>query len=464
MAALSYLTTTDPRILDRELDGSVVLPGDPGYDRARQLWNAMIDRRPAVIVRCMSDGDVATAIRYARDNEIALAIRGGGHNVAGNGSCEDGLVIDLSRMREVTVDAAKGTATVAGGAVWADVDGPCAAQGLHTTGGVVSSTGVAGLTLGGGMGWLSRLHGHTCDNLLSARLVTATGETVTASETENSDLLWGLKGGGGNFGVVTSFEFQLHPITTVVGGWLKFPWARARQALAAYRDVMAEAPDNLAAAAILMTDADLGPVVAIVPCYVGKAREAEPWIDAFRAAGEMLVDDVSEKPYLTHQGIFETPEPPRMSHYWKSNFFREMDDDVIGALIESTELDATPGLAIALEVMGGAAGRVGEDATAFANRDEPYNYLADAGWVDPAHTDRSIDWARRAFGMMAPHFSAANYVNYMSEDDSADPAESMRRAYGEQRSSRLVALKDRYDPENVFRLNHNIPPSGSAAK
>lgn len=449
------------RALDRDLDGDVVFPGHPDYGSARMLWNAMIDKRPAVIVRCLSDSDVAACIRFATESGLALAIRGGGHNVAGNSSCDGGLVVDLSRMRQVTVDPQSRRAHVAGGAVWADVDGPCSEHGLHTTGGVVSSTGVAGLTLGGGIGWLSRLCGHTCDNLVAARVVTASGEVVTASERENPDLLWGLGGGGGNFGVVTRFEFSLHPVTTVVGGWLKFPWDSARAALETYRDVMDEAPDRLSAAAILTADQALGPVVALVPCYVGRAADADRWISALRSPGP-LFDDVGEKRYLEHQTIYETPPPPRMGHYWKSNFFRRLDGDSIDALIGAAELDFRPGLVISLEVLGGAAARVGGDEAAFAHRAEPYNYLADAGWVDPTEADRSIDWARRASRLMEPHLSPGNYVNYMSEDDRRDPAESIRRAYGSIGAARLIALKDRYDPGNVFRLNHNIPPSAAA--
>ena len=425
------------------------------------LWNAMIDRRPAVIVRCLSDSDVATSIRFAWEAGLALAVRGGGHSVAGNSSCDGGLVVDLSRMRQVTVDAHSRRAHVAGGAVWADVDGPCSEQGLHTTGGVVSSTGVAGLTLGGGIGWLSRLCGHTCDNLVSARVVTASGEVVTASEEENPDLLWGLRGGGGNFGVVTRFEFSLHPVTTVVGGWLKFSWDRARAALQTYRDVMAEAPDRLSAAVILTVDPDLGPIVAVVPCYVGSAAAAERWINALRSPGP-LFDYVREKPYVEHQAIYETPPPPRMGHYWKSSFFRRLDGGSIDALIGAAELDFRPGLVISLEVLGGVVARAGGDEAAFAHRAEPYNYLADAGWVDPAEADRCIDWARRASALMEPHLSPGNYVNYMSEDDQLDPAERIRRAYGGNGAARLIALKNRYDPDNVFRLNHNIPPSAAA--
>ena len=449
------------RALDRDLDGDVVFPGHPGYDSARMLWNAMIDKRPSVIVRCLSDSDVAMSIRFASEAGLALAVRGGGHSVAGNSSCDGGLIVDLSRMRQVTVDPRSRRAHVAGGAVWADVDGRCSEHGLHTTGGVVSSTGVAGLALGGGIGWLSRLWGHTCDNLASARVVTASGEVVTASERENPDLLWGLRGGGGNFGVVTRFEFSLHPVTTVVGGWLKFPWDRARAALETYRDVMAEAPDRLSAAAILTDDRDLGPVVALVPCYVGRTDDAERWIDALRAPGP-LFDDVGEKRYVEHQTIYETPPPPPMGHYWKSNFFRELDGGSIDALISAAELEFRPGLVISLEVLGGAASRVSADEAAFAHRAEPYNYLADAGWVDPTDAERSIDWARRASALMEPHLSPGNYVNYMSEDDQPDPAERVRRAYGSVGGARLISLKDRYDPGNVFRLNHNIPPSAAA--
>ncbi len=449
------------RALDRDLDGDVVSPGHPDYASARKLWNAMIDRRPAVIVRCLSDSDVATSIRFATEEGLTLAVRGGGHNVAGNSSCDGGLVVDLSRMRQVTVDPDSRRAHVAGGAVWADVDGPCSEHGLHTTGGVVSSTGVAGLTLGGGIGWLSRLCGHTCDNLVAARVVTASGEVVSASQGENPDLLWGLKGGGGNFGVVTRFEFSLHPVATVVGGWLRFPWDSARAVLETYRDVMAEAPDRLSAAAILTAHPDLGPVVAVVPCYVGRAADAEKWIRAFRSL-DPLFDDVGEKRYVEHQAIYETPPPPRMGHYWKSSFFRRLDDGSIGAMITAAELDFRPGLVISLEVLGGVASRLGGDEAAFAHRSEPYNFLADAGWVDPAEADESIDWARRASSLMEPHLSPGNYVNYLSEDDQPDPAARIRRAYGVVGAARLIALKDRYDPGNVFRLNHNIPPSAAA--
>ena len=448
------------RALDRDLSGDVVRPGDAGYDDARAVWNTMIDRRPDAVVRCLTEADVAAAVRFAAETApSALAVRGGGHSVAGAGVCDGGLVIDLSRMRSVSIDPASRKALVEGGARWSDVDGPGEAHGLHTTGGVVSTTGVAGLTLGGGMGWLSRLIGHACDNMTAARVVTAAGETVEASEAGDRELLWGLRGGGGNFGVVTRFEFALHPVTEVVAGWLKFPHGAARSVLSAYRDVMAEAPDSLSAAALLTTDRDLGPIAALVPCYFGSAAGAGRWIDALRSAAPALYDDVGPRPYAAHQRIYETPPPPPMGHYWRSAYLQGLDAGAIDALIAAAQLDMRYGHTVSLEALGGAAGRVAEDHAAFGHRAAPLSFLADGGWPDPADAERSIAWSRRASDLMAPHLAAAGYSNYQSDDGPPEPAERIRRAFGPGRAARLTALKDRYDPGNMFRINHNIPPS-----
>jgi FAD/FMN-containing dehydrogenase len=438
------MTSTDA------LTGTVVRPGDPGYDEHRAVFNAMIDRRPALILRCAGPSDVAGGIRYAREHDLALSVRGGGHNVAGTAVCDGGLMLDLSPMRTVEVDPVARVARTSAGALLGDLDRATAVHGLATPVGVMSGTGVAGLTLGGGLGWLAGKYGLACDNLLDAEVVTTDGEVISGVD---PDLLWGLRGGGGNLAVVTTFVQRLHPVRTVVAGGLGFPWAAAREVLAAHAEIVAATPDELATAVSLARGADGRPSLGIAVCWCGPTAGAEAALRPLRALGP-IGDAVGELPFVDWQCAPDAGYPRGRLHYWKSGYLRHRTDAAIDTLVTLAE-DLPPGdSGLGLQSLRGAAARVPADATAFPHRTAQDDFLILSQWSDAAATDRQIAWTRAAFAAMEPHLEPAVYVNNLGEEG----PDRTRAAYGANHA-RLAELKRRWDPDNVLRLNQNVPPA-----
>lgn len=441
--------------LRSKLRGEVLLPGDAGYDDARKIYNAMIDKRPGLIARCAGVNDVVQCIKTARANDLLVSVRGGGHNVAGNAVCDDGLMIDLSPMKEIQVNAEKRTARAQPGVTWAEFDRETQNYGLATTGGLVPSTGIAGLTLGGGIGWLMGQYGLSCDNLLSADLVTAEGEIVTASASENEDLFWGLRGGGGNFGIVTSFEFRLHPVGPILGGMLIHPLEKARDVLPFYRGFAASAPDELGSAAAMVTTPDGMPALAVIVSYSGPVEKSEEILRPIREYGPPVADMVSAIQYGDVQRLLEPSYPPGLRNYWRSSFLKGLTDDAIATIADFYSRVPSPRSAIVLEHFHGAVKRVGKDETAFNHRDADWNFLITALWDDPAQDDANIRWCRELSEAIQPFTSGGVYVNYLGEEGQ----DRVRAAYGATKYERLVGLKNKYDPTNFFRLNQNIPPA-----
>ena len=453
-ASVSALSDDRLREFGVRFHGDLLRPDSAAYDSARKVWNGMIDRRPACIARCRTTTDVQEAIRFARENSLPIAIRGGGHNAAGLGVVDDGVVIDLSGMRDVSVNVAKRTARAGGGATWADFDRATAEHGLATTGGAISSTGIAGLTLGGGLGWLMRSCGLTCDNLIGADVVTADGQLLHASETENADLFWALRGGGGNFGVVTSFEYKLHPVSTVLGGMLVYPLARARDVLRLYREVTESAPDELTVFAGLMYSPDGVPIVALVICYNGPAADGETAIAPFRAFGP-IAGEVGPMPYAALQTMLDAGFPSGLQVHWRSEFVTSIPDDLIEAAVSAFEKVPSPLSALMLEQFGGAVSRVPRDATAFDQRDSNYNFVIISRWTDPSQAQANVAWARGTSEAAKPFTNGHVYVNYIGAGEAPD---RVRAAFGADKYDRLVSIKRKYDPMNVFRINQNIVP------
>jgi FAD/FMN-containing dehydrogenase len=450
-------TLSDDRLREfgTRFHGELIRPDSPAYDSARKVWNGMIDRRPAAIARCKTVADVQNAIRFARESSLPLAIRGGGHSAAGLAVCDGGLVIDLSGMRDVVVDPARKIARAGGGATWGDFDRATAAHGLATTGGAISSTGIAGLTLGGGLGWLMRSCGLTCDNLLGAEIVTADGQLLHASATENADLFWGLRGGGGNFGVVTAFEYRLHPVSTVFGGMLLYPLPRARDVLRLYRDVTRSAPDELTVFAAMMHSPDGIPVVGLVICYNGPASDGEKAIAAFRAFEKPIAGEVGPMSYTALQTMLDAGFPSGLQVHWRSEFLTSIPDDLVEAAVSAFEKVPSPLSALMIEQLGGAVSRVARDATAFDQRDSNYNFVIVSRWADPAQAQPNVAWARSTSDAAKPFTNGHVYVNYIGAGEAPD---RVRAAFGADKYDRLAALKRKYDPTNLFRINQNILP------
>jgi FAD/FMN-containing dehydrogenase len=444
------------RDLGASFHGDIIVPGTDAYEVARKVWNGMIDRRPACIARCKSVADVQAALRFARDNDLAVAVRGGGHNAAGLAVCDGGLVIDLGGMRDVVVDPKQRIARAGGGATWGDFDRATAEHGLATTGGAVSTTGIAGLTLGGGLGWLMRSYGMTCDNLVGAEVVTADGQVVRASATENPDLFWGLRGGGGNFGIVTTFEYALHPVSTIFGGMLLYPLASARDVLRVYREVTMSAPDALTVFAAMMHAPDGTPVIALVICYNGAADEGERAIKAFRDFATPIAGEVGPMPYTALQSMLDAGFPEGLQVHWRSEFVQSIPDALIDAAVSAFERVPSPLSALMFEQFGGAVKRVPRDATAFDQRDADYNLVIVSRWTDPADADPNVRWARATSEAAQAFTNGRVYVNYIGAGEAPD---RVRASFGADKFDRLAKIKRKYDPTNVFRLNQNIPPS-----
>lgn len=446
-------------------EGQLVTPCDDGYDAARAVWNGAVDRRPALIVRCTSAGDVAGALRFARERDVVVAVRGGGHGVAGNAVCDDGLVIDLSPMRDVHVEPGRRTARAGGGVLWGELDAAAQAFALATTGGMVSHTGIGGLTLGGGIGWLMRRHGLTADNLLSAEVVTAEGRTVTASESDHPELFWGLRGGGGGLGVVTSFTYRLHPVgPQVLAGSVLWPLEDAPQVLAAYRDRVAGAVPEVATIVTLRRAPPLPalpielhgrPVCTITMCFVGDPATGERALRPLRSFGRPLLDLVGLRPYTELQSLLDATVPHGWHYYWKSANLPPLDDALIDTLVDHSARIRSPWSYAVLFHLGGAVAEVAEDATAYSHRQATHNLNIHAAWLpDQPGGEDEIAWARHFFAAVAPH-ATGTYVNFLDHDD----YDRARSAYGASTYRRLGALRQCYDPDGVFRGSHPARPS-----
>ena len=438
-----------------DLRGRLLRPGDDGYDDARKVWNGMIGRRPALIARCAGTADVIAAVRFAREHGLLVSVKGGGHNITGNAVCEGGLMIDLSPMKSVRVDPTKRIARAEAGLTWGEYNHETQAFGLASTGGVVSTTGIAGLTLGGGLGWLMGKHGLSCDNLLSADLVTAEGRLLTVSADDYPDLFWGLRGGGGNFGVVTSFEYRLHPVGPVLAGMVLHPMAKAKEALRFYRDYARSCPDEALAAAALMTSPEGTPVVAIIVAYIGDLGTGEAVVAPVRKFGSPLVDTIAPTSYVQLNTLFDAAVPyGGVQRYWKSSFLKELGDDLIEILVERSAKMLSPMSMVLFFHLHGAAARVDRNATAFGLRQDQWDYDVISQWTDPAESAGHVRWTREFWTAVEPFATGEVYVNHLD----AEEATRIRAAYGGH-YDRLVALKNKYDPTNLFRMNQNIKPT-----
>ena len=459
-------TTLDPSVakdLATKVQGEILTADSPGFDKVRVVWNAMIDRKPALIARCKSADDVVACVKFATQHDLLVAVRGGGHNIAGNAVCEGGLLIDLSLMRAVKVDAAKQTAHVEGGALLGDFDQAAQAHGLATPLGINSTTGVAGLTLGGGFGWLSRKHGLTVDNLLSATVVTAAGEKLTASAKENSDLFWALRGGSGNFGVVTSFEFKLHKIgTEVLSGLIVHPLADAKKVLQYYRDFVAKAPDELAVWFVLRKAPPLPflpekwhgkEILALAACYFGDLKTGEKLLQPLRAFGQPIADVIGPTPYIGWQQVLDPLLTPGMRNYWKSHEFLQIPDAMIDVIMDFASRLPDPQTELAFAQLGGAIQRVPNDATAYSHREPNFLINVHTRWDAAANDGKCIAWARDLIKALTPFSTGAVYVNFLTSDEE----DRVKMAYGAN-LAKLVAAKKKYDPTNLFRMNANIRP------
>ena len=454
----STLTVSASAVADltQRLRGPLLLPAHADYEEARRVWNGNVDRRPALIARCAGVADVLESVRFARDHDLLVAIRGGGHNAAGYGTCDGGLVIDLSPLKGMQVDPGARTARAQAGLLWREFDRETQAFGLATTGGTVSNTGVAGLTLGGGLGWLMGKHGLTVDNLLSADVVTADGEFRRASAGENADLFWALRGGGGNFAVVTSLELRLHPVgPMVLGGLVLHPLSAAREALQFYREFCVSLPDEAEAYAALLTTPDGAPVFALILGYNGPIPEGEKVLAPARAFGKPLADLVQPMPYAARNGMLDQPNAVNgIQRYWKSGFTKTFDDGLIDTLIAGASAFVSPLTAIVIFRIHGAATRVPVADTAFGLRAEQWDLNVVSQWTDAADSARQIEWTRQFWGKVEPHISGSAYVNHLAGDDRP---EKVRASYGPG-YDRLVAAKQKFDPRNMLRLNANISP------
>jgi len=460
MSAVSNEAITPFR---QSLKGGIVLPEDPNYDEVRQIWNAMIDKKPAVIVQCSNADDVVQSIAFARGNGLEISVRGVGHNIAGNCLCDDGLMIDLSTMKSVHVDKEQRRAYVAPGASLGDFDAAVQAHGLTTPVGINSTTGIAGLTLGGGFGWLTRKYGMTVDNLLSADVVTADGKKLKASEKENPDLFWGIRGGGGNFGVVTQFEFKLYPLgPNVLSGLVVYPFSEAKQVLEQYRAFTQSAPEELSVWAVLRKapplpflpeDVHGNEVVVLALFYGGDPDEGKQLIEPLRKFGTPHGEFVGVQPYVDWQQAFDPLLAPGARNYWKSHNFEELSDGAIGTALEYTGKLPSPQCEIFIAHLEGAANRVAPDAMAYGHRSATYVMNVHARWDEAKDDGACRDWARAFFNDSTPYASAGAYVNFMTGDE----GNTLDTAYGANQS-RLAQIKKKYDPDNIFHINHNIKP------
>jgi FAD/FMN-containing dehydrogenase len=448
--------------LREQVRGDVIAADDEGYEQARKVHNGMIDKRPAVVVRPVNAGDVIAGVNFAREGDLDLAIRGGGHSVPGFGTCDGGVVIDLSRLRGVRVDPEKRTARAEGGATWGDFNAATHAFGLATTGGIVSTTGVGGLTLGGGIGYLARGFGLSCDNLVSADVVTADGKFKVASAKENEDLFWAIRGGGGNFGVVTSFEFRVHPVRDIYGGPMFFELKYASDLMRFYREYIATAPEELGAFPAFQIAPPLpfipekrhGDTFAlVVACWAGPVEEGERALKPFHDVAPVFAEHVGPMPYPALNSAFDGLYPPGLQHYWKANFVKQLTDEAIDAHVEHGS--KVPAMTSTMHIypINGACHRVSSDQTAFAYRDANFATVIAGMWPDAAQNTANIKWVRNYYDATAPHSEAGGYINFMAEDDQSRIKANYKGNY-----ERLVDVKKKYDPDNLFHVNQNIKP------
>ena len=447
------------------LTGTVLRPSDAGYDDARRVFNGMIDRRPALIARCTATEDVVAAVRYGRANGLTISVYGGGHGVTGAAVCDGGLCIDLRPMNAVEVDPDEQIVRAQAGANWGQFDAATTAHGLMVTGGRIPSTGIAGLALGSGSGWFERKFGFTCDSLISCEVVTADGDVVTASEDENADLFWGLRGGSGNFGIVTSFEFRAHAIPPLVyAGMLMYPHEMAREVIANYRDFMAGAPDEVGGAPALISAPSEEfvpepvrgkPVLGVIVAYAGDPAEGRELLRPLVEHGPPAVAMVDDMPYVALQGLLEPSVPKGMRNYWTADFYDDLPDEAIDVLVDRTSRVPSPVSQVIIQPGGGAIRRVPDSAMAFGSRDAGWNIHYLSIWPDPAADEQNIEWTRELAGAMKPYATGKAYLNFLGDEGQA----RVRAAFGPEKYERLVALKRAWDPENVFRMNQNIAPN-----
>jgi FAD/FMN-containing dehydrogenase len=445
----------DIKALENQFRGDILTPGSPEYEASRRIWNAMIDRRPAAIARCSGPADVRAAVRFSIDQGVYPAVRGGGHNAAGLAMVDGGLVVDLSSMKGIFVDPANSEATAQMGLTWGEFDRETQLYGLATTGGLISTTGIAGLTLGGGVGWLMGRCGLACDNTLSYDVVVASGELIRASANEHADLFWALKGGGGNFGVVTSITYRMYPISTVISGMVLYPLAHAREVMGFYRDfVMSGLPDELIVYAAALSTPDGHPVIALLPAWCGdNLEEGERVLEPLRKFGTPIADMVSRMPYPAMQQMIDGVAPFGLRSYWKSRFLRDLPDEAIDAFVGFAESRTSPRSITVLEHSHGAMSRVLPDATAFPTRTAPFDLVLISAWTNPEEDARHVGWTREFHSAMQPWSAGSVYVNSLDQDDTARVPEAYGANY-----KRLCAVKATYDPGNLFRRNQNIQP------
>jgi len=460
MASTSATLIDDLRA---RVSGAVIAPADAEYEEARHVFNGMTDKRPAAVVRCTGPADVAAVIAAARRDGLDLSVRGGAHSAPGFGTNDGGLVIDLSPLQDVAVDPDAKTARAGGGCKWAGFNEATHAHGLATTGGIIGSTGIAGLTLGGGIGYLARKYGLSCDNLVSAEVVTAAGEVVTASETENADLFWALRGGGGNFGVVTTFEYRLHPVAEVYGGPIAYPVDRAAEVLRMYREYIAEAPEELGGFVgfhlapplpFIPEEWHFKNVCLAVPCWTGPVDQGEKMVQPFLDVVEPVGAMVGPMPYPALNTAFDPLLPAGLQGYWKASFARELSDDAIAVHVEHGSKVPSLQTAVHLYPINGAVQRVGADETAFAYRDVDFAPVIAGMWEDPADNDANIAWVRGYYEALQPYSAEGGYINFMDADDQGRIKANYRGDY-----DRLAKVKAKYDPDNLFHMNQNIVPA-----
>jgi FAD/FMN-containing dehydrogenase len=456
------MATTAVGQLRDEVRGEIITAEDPGYEEARKVHNAMIDRRPRVIVRCAGTDDVVAAVNLARENELDLAVRGGSHSVPGFGTADDAVVIDLSGMQGVEVDPETSTARAQGGATWRVFNDATHAHGLATTGGIISTTGIGGLTLGGGIGYLSRGFGLSCDNLASVEIVTADGEVLTASERANEDLFWALRGGGGNFGVVTSFEYRLHPVREIYGGPILYEVDDAASVLRFYRDFIRDAPEEFGGfpawqiappLPFIPEDRHGEPFLIFVTCWAGPIEEGEAALAPLHEVAPVVAEHVGPMPYPALNSAFDDLTPAGLQHYWKANFVKELTDEAIAAHLEHGPKLPAVNSTVHIYPINGACHRVAPDATAFAYRDATFATVIAGMWPDSAQNEDNIAWVRGFYEATAPHSEEGGYINFMAGDDQDRIRVNYRDNY-----DRLADVKRKYDPDNLFHLNQNIRP------
>jgi FAD/FMN-containing dehydrogenase len=435
--------------------GRLISGQEPDYDGYRRIWNGMVDRRPAIIARCTTPEDVRLAVRLARAERLPISVRGGGHGVAGNAVCEGGVMIDLSPMKAIRVDAEARVAVAEPGVLWGEFDRATQAHGLATTGGQVSHTGIAGLTLGGGLGYLMGKHGAVCDNLLSLEVVTADGEIVVASEEQNPDLFWAMRGAGANFGIVTSFQYRVHPLPEVFAGLLLYPRDHAADVVAFHREFLKGSPDELDTTVGFLNSPEGAPLVAIVAVYAGEPADGERVLEPLRRFGNPAADLIRPMSYIEVQSMLDAAVPIGHRYYWKSNFVPELQDGLVARLQEGANAMPSPFSMILLFEIKGEIQRVPKDAMAFDHRDANFEMSIIAHWTEGTADEENIRWARQVWTSVQPYVSPAVYTNHMTADE---PIDRVREGYGKGKYEKLAGLKAKYDPDNFFQLNHNIPP------